>query len=135
MIGLVDKNPGRIKAVIDSIFKHKQTDEIFIVKTMFLYFLELMGLAEQDSLDYFCNFIANNDDTKKLLSLFGQEEKLDISWDKLVFFSQEKKAIGQKRLLKKVCRLFIANMVDVLPDKASYLTSVVEKVCVFAQSQ
>ena len=26
-------------------------------------------------------------------------------------------------------------MVDVLPDKANYLTSVVEKVCVFAQSQ
>ena len=53
-----------------------------------------MGLAEKESLDYFCNFIAKNDDTKKLLALFGQDEKLDISWDKLVFFSQEKKAVG-----------------------------------------
>jgi hypothetical protein len=102
---------------------------------MFLYFLELMGLAGEDSLDYLCNFIAKNDESKKLLTLFSEDEKLDISFDKLVFFSQEKKAVIQKRLLKKVCKVFIANMVDVLPDKASYLTSVVEKVCVFAQSQ
>jgi hypothetical protein len=60
---------------------------------MFLYFLELMGLAEQESLEYFCNFIAKNDDSKKLLSLFSEDEKLEISFDKLVFFSQEKKAI------------------------------------------
>lgn len=121
-LDLANKNPSRIKAVIDKIFKHEQTNEVFIVKTMFLYFLELMGLAEQESLEYFCNFIAKNDDSKKLLSLFSKDEKFEISFDKLVFFSQEKKAIVQKRLLKKVCKVFITNMVDILPDKAIYLT-------------
>jgi len=38
---------------------------------MFLYFLELMGLAEKDSLEFLCNFISKNKDDKKLLSLFN----------------------------------------------------------------
>jgi hypothetical protein len=34
----------------------------------------------------------------------------------------------QKKLLKKVCKIFISDVVDVLPDKAQYLTDIVERV-------
>lgn len=51
-----------------------------------------------------------------------------MSFDKLVFFSQDKKAVIQKKLLKKVCKLFVNDVVDVLPDKAAYLSGVVERV-------
>lgn len=40
----------------------------------------------------------------------------------------------QKKLLKRVCKIFIANVVDVLPDKETYLTSVIQRVCVFSKS-
>lgn len=54
---------------------------------MFLYFLELMGLAEIATLQYDVHFIANNTDEKKLLGLFSQEEKFDVSFEKMIFFS------------------------------------------------
>lgn len=101
---------------------------------MFLYFLELMGLAEIATLQYDVHFIANNSDEKKLLGLFNQEEKFEISFEKMIFFSQEKRALEQKKLLKRVCKIFIADVVDVLPDKESYLTSVIQRVCVFSKS-
>jgi hypothetical protein len=53
----------------------------------------------------------------------------------MVFFAQEKKAVEQKKLLKRVCKIFIANVVDVLPEKESYLTSFIQRVCVFSKSQ
>lgn len=79
--------------MIDEIFKHKDNSEEFLIKTMFLYFLELMGLAEKEGLEFMCNFIAKNKDESKLLKLFNDEEKLDVSFEKLVFFSHEKKAV------------------------------------------
>jgi len=38
----------------------------------------------------------------------------------------------QKKLLKKVCKIFISDVVDVLPDKGHYLTDIVERVAVFS---
>ena len=40
----------------------------------------------------------------------------------------------QKKLLKKICKIFIANVIDALPDKTKYLTSIIERVCVFSKS-
>ena len=51
-----------------------------------------------------------------------------------MFFSQEKKAVIQKKLLKKVCKLFVNDVVDVLPDKAAFLTGVVERVVALSGS-
>jgi hypothetical protein len=99
---------------------------------MFLYFLELMGLAEPATLQYSVQFIARNDSEKKLLELF--DEKPDVNFDKMIFFSQDKKSVEQKKLLKRVCKIFIADVVDVLPDKEAYLTSVVHRVCVYSKS-
>jgi hypothetical protein len=93
-----------------------------------------MGLAEKGTLEFNCNFISKNQDEKKLLGLFDELDKMDISFDKLIFFSQEKNAVMQKKLLKKVCKIFIADVIDVLPDKERYLTSVVERVCIFSKS-
>jgi len=45
-VALADKQPQKIKTIIDEIFTHRDNSEEFVVKTMFLYFLELMGLAE-----------------------------------------------------------------------------------------
>lgn len=102
------------------------------MKTMFLYFLELMGLSEPATLQYNVQLIARNDSEKKLLELF--EEKPEVSFEKMIFFSQDKKSVEQKKLLKRVCKIFIADVVDVLPDKEAYLTSVVQRVCVFSKS-
>ena len=68
------------------------------------------------------------------MGLFNEEDKLEISFEKMIFFSQEKKAIEQKKLLKRVCKIFVADVVDVLPDKEAYLTSIVQRVCVFSKS-
>lgn len=77
--------------MIDEIFANKNSNEEFIVRTVFLYFFELMGIQDKDSLEYLCSFLAKNSESKKILSIF--EDDIGISFDKLVFFSQEKKAI------------------------------------------
>ena len=94
---------------------------------MFLYFFELMGLGDHGDLSWYCQVIAKNgNDEKKLRGLFGEE--VGVSFEKLVFFSADKKALAQKKLLKKVCKLFVADVVEVLPDKAPFLSDVVERV-------
>lgn len=118
--------------MIDEIFKHEDNSVEFIVKTMFLYFLELMGLAEKSDLEYYCHFIAKNEDETKLNQLFTSS--FDVSFDKTVFFSTDKKAIVQKKLLKKICKIFVADVVDDLPEKERFLTSIVERVCVFSKN-
>lgn len=40
----------------------------------------------------------------------------------------------QKKLLKKVCKIFVSDVVDVLPDKGHYLTDVVERVVTLSSS-
>ena len=52
----------------------------------------------------------------------------------MVFFGQDRKSVEQKRLLKRVCKIFVADVVDVLPDKETYLTAVVQRVCVYSKS-
>lgn len=79
-----------------------------------------------------CTYIAKNGEEKKLNKLF--DENFEVSFDKLVFFSQEKKAIIQKKLLKKICKIFVSDVVDVLPDKEMYLTSIVDRVCIFSKN-
>jgi hypothetical protein len=59
---------------------------------MFLYFLELLGLVDSGDLSWYCQSIAkSNSDEKKLKSLFSED--FNVSFEKLVFFSQDKKAI------------------------------------------
>ena len=53
-----------------------------MIKTVFLYYFELMGIAEKDSLEYMCQFIAKNTDEKKLHTLF-EDDVFEISFDKL----------------------------------------------------
>jgi len=36
--------------------------------------------------------------------------------------------------LKRVCKIFIQNVVDILPDKASYLEAITKRVCIFSKS-
>jgi hypothetical protein len=103
-----------LKELIDQIFTNPNTSEEFVTKTLFLYYFELMGIAEKDSLEYMCSFIAKNSDEKKLHSLF-EDDVFEISFDKLVFFSHDKKSLLQKKLLKKFSKIFIANVVDGLP--------------------
>ncbi|CDW82490.1 UNKNOWN [Stylonychia lemnae] len=135
LYALAEKQPQKIKMIIDQIFAHHDKSEEFIVKTLFLYFLELIGFSELETLSYNANFISKNRDESKLLSIFSSDDKFEISFQKLVFFSQEKKALEQKKLLKRVCKIFISNIVDLLPDKASYLEAIVKRVCIFSKSQ
>ena len=58
---------------------------------MFMYFLELMGLCDQGDLSWYCQTIAKNSEEKKLKNLFSED--FNISFEKLVFFSQDKKAL------------------------------------------
>ena len=100
---------------------------------MFLYFLELIGLGgNKQDLTLYCQMIAKNSDEKKLKAIFTTD--FNVSFDKLVFFSLEKNAVLQKKLLKKVCKLFVKDVVDVLPDKAAYLTDIVERVVALSGS-
>lgn len=81
---IVEKQPGKIKTVIDEIFSHRDTSEEFVVKTMFLYFLELMGVSDHATLQYNVQYIARNDDEKRLLQLF--DDTPDVSFEKMIFF-------------------------------------------------
>eukprot|EP00347_Sterkiella_histriomuscorum_P011916 403370605 len=135
LYALGDKEPTKVKAVIDQIFQHNDNTEEFLVKTMFLYFMELIGISDITTLQYNATFIAKNDQEKKLLGLFKEgEEKFDVSFEKLIFFSSEKRQLNQKKVLKRVCKVFIADVVDLLPEKSGYLSSVVQRVCVFSKA-
>lgn len=77
--------PMKIKEMIDEIFAHPETSKEFVLKTLFLYFFELMGIADKDLLEYCVSHTAKNSNEKNLIKLF--EDKVDISFDKLIFFS------------------------------------------------
>lgn len=100
----------KIKEIIDEIFTHANSSKEFILKTLFLYFFELMGIADKELLEYCCSHTAKNSNEKNLNKLF--EDKVDISFDKLIFFSQEKKALTHKKLFKKIIKIFISNIID-----------------------
>lgn len=101
---------------------------------MFLYFMELMGIGDVADLSLKCQMIAKNDDEKKLKSLFADLDETQISFEKLVFFSLDKRAVLQKKFLKKVCKLFVGDVVDMLPDNAAFLTDVIQRVVVLSSS-
>lgn len=101
---------------------------------MFLYFLELMGIGDVADLSLKCQIIAKNDDEKKLKAVLADLDESQISFDKLVFFSLDKRAVLQKKFLKKVCKLFVGGVVDNLPDNSSFLTDVIQRVVVFSTS-
>lgn len=84
-LALAEKQPQKMKELIDKIFTNTSTTEDIIVKTLFLYFFELMGIQEKESLEYMCKFIARNTEEKKLHSLFD-DDAFEISFEKLVFF-------------------------------------------------
>lgn len=132
-VALADKQPQKLKSIVDEILTNPNTSEESVTRTLFLYFFELMGLEKSDSLLYMCSFIANNSSEKKIQEMIDQEE-LDISFDKMVFFNQDKKSVVQKKLLKKFCKIFVADVVDGLPQKENYLTSIVEKVCILQKN-
>lgn len=122
-----------MKSMVDEIFSNKNSTADFVVRTSLLYFFELMGFKNKDELEYNCKYISKNDDLKKINSLFKDEElESNISFEKLVFFSHEKKAVQQKKLMKKFCKLFTTNIVDVLPANEDFLTKIVEKVCMLS---
>ena len=51
-----------------------------------------MGLVDQGDLSWYCQTIAKSgNDEKKLKALFSED--FNVSFEKLVFFSQDKKAI------------------------------------------
>lgn len=81
-----------MKATMDTLIQADGTTPEFVVKTMFLYFFELMGLVDTVDLSWYCQAIAKSGgDEKKIRSLF--DEDFAVSFEKLVFFSQEKKAL------------------------------------------
>jgi len=73
-----------------------------------------MGVGDHADLSWFCQMVAKTSDEKKLKAVFADD--LRVQFDKMVFFSAEKKANVQLKLFKKVCKLFVAAVVDVLPD-------------------
>jgi hypothetical protein len=55
-----------LKSAIDTLVQGKNSTPEFVIKTMFLYFLELMGFGDQADLSLKCQYIAKNADEKKL---------------------------------------------------------------------
>lgn len=92
IIELAGKQPHKFKQCLDDIFSDKNSSEDFVLKNIFLYFFELMGIAEKDALEYLCSYIAKNHDEKKLLTVFDDDIK--ISFEKTVFFSSDKASIA-----------------------------------------
>jgi hypothetical protein len=91
-IELADNQPHKFKECLDDIFNDKSSNEEFVIKNIFLYFFELMGIAEKDALEYLCSYITKNHDEKKLLKIFDDDIK--ISFEKLVFFNSDKKSLA-----------------------------------------
>lgn len=81
-----------------------------ILKMLFLFCMESMGISDKTILEYNCTFIAKNSDEKKLNKLF--EESLDLDESKMIFFSAEKQMAHVKRQLDRVCRKIIVNGAD-----------------------
>lgn len=92
LIELAEKQPTKIKKMIDELFSNEDSTEIDILKSLFFYFFELMGISDKQNLDFLVTFISKNDDEKKILKLF--EDDIEVSFDKLVFFNQSRQSLN-----------------------------------------
>lgn len=92
LIELAEKQPTKIKKMIDELFSNEDSTEVDILKSLFFYFFELMGVSDRQNLDFLVTFISKNDDEKKILKLF--EDDIEVSFDKLVFFNQSKLSLN-----------------------------------------
>lgn len=85
-----------------------------------------MGVSDHADLSWFCQMVAKTTDEKKLKAVFADDFR--VQFDKMVFFSSDKKAAVHLKLFKKVCKFYIADVVDLLPDQAEHLQAVIERV-------
>ena len=100
-------------------FNNKKTSDDFILKSLFLYFFEFMGISDKDTLKSYCSHVIKRMTEKDLLKPFN--DKLEISLDKLPFFNQDKLAIAHKKYLKKGLKIFFGNIIDAFPEKEQFL--------------
>jgi hypothetical protein len=125
-LALAEKAPQQLKTAVDALVQGEGSTPEFVVKTLFLYFLELMGVSDHADLSWFCQMVAKTTDEKKLKAVFADDFR--VQFDKMVFFSSDKKAGVHLKLFKKVCKFYVGDVVDLLPDHAEVLKAVVDRV-------
>ena len=107
-----------------------------VVKTVFLYFFELLGLDDKDILESLLSQLLKlkkESEVEKMLRDLKIDE--NIVWDKAQLLPLEKEGLNHKKFFKRFCKLFVTNQVDNFPARDGVLDTIVEKVCLFSQSK
>jgi hypothetical protein len=71
--------------MIDDMFSNRKSSEEFIMRSLFLYFFEFMGVSDRETLQTYCNQAIKSQNERFLLKIF--DDKFEISFEKLAFFS------------------------------------------------
>jgi len=125
--------PAQLKNVVDDLLVAKTDSKETVMRTVFLYFFQLTGIASDDhaTLKIMFDFI------EKKLSSGGkpkemtkeQQDSLKFDVDAAAILGQGKLAQLHLRHFKKFCKLFVANLVDLFPAKKDVLIDIIREVC------
>lgn len=126
--------PARLKKVID---EQLQTAQTPFLKTIFLYFFEVMGVSKDDGQTLKVLFerllerksnVGNEKDFTKV-----EQDQLKINMDACIFISTTKSAGAQLRQFKRVVKLLVSSLIDLYPAKKELLAPLVTEIRNFSR--
>jgi len=138
--GLVEHCPNKFKDVLDELIASPDGEEAnsdtTILKTIFLYFLELMGVSKDEDLQLLVEKTLVWTKEQEVDKFFKERKPEElINFDTLQLCPTEKEGGNHKKFFKRFCKIIITDLVDMFPKRNRLIPAIVDKVCIIAQSK
>ena len=138
--GLVEHYPNKFKEVLDELIACPEGEEAnsdkTILKTIFLYFLELMGVSKDEDLQLLVDKTLAWTKEQEVDKFFEERKPEElINFDTVQLFSTEKEGANHKKFFKRFCKIIVTDLVDMFPKRNRLIPAIVDKVCIIAQSK
>ena len=137
---LVENYPNKFKETLDELVispdEGESNSDKVILKTVFLYFFELLGVSDDKELK---NLVENclSWTKEQEVDKFFKDRNIDemINFETLQILSTEKDGSNHKKFFKRFCTIMVTNLIDMFPKRSDLVSLIIDKVCILAQSK
>ena len=138
--GLVEQYPNKFKDVLDELIACPDSEEAnsdkTILKTVFLYFHELMGVSKDEDLQLLVEKSLVWTKEQEVDKFFKERKPEELfNFDTLQLCPTDKEGGSHKKFFKRFCKIIITDLVDMFPKRNRLIPAIVDKVCIIAQSK
>lgn len=124
---LVEHYPNKFKETLDELVvcpdEGKSNSDKVILKTVFLYFFELLGVSDDKELKILvekCLTWTKEQEVDKFFKDRNIEEM--INFDTLQILSAEKDGSNHKKFFKRFCNIMVTNLIDMFPKRSDVVS-------------